>query len=153
MTINIQLQQQITPELSLYAYNDIPVLHLQHAVGSVKIALQGAHLFSWQPTQCQQDVLWLSEIEPFETGTAIRGGIPICYPWFGNAGTPAHGFARTSLWQLSDYEIRTDKVRLVSAMFLAVLAFPNSCATAAASRFTNSISSCCLRILAACKRL
>lgn len=120
MTVNIQLQQQITPELSLYAYNDIPVLHLQHAVSSAKIALQGAHLFSWQPVQCQQDVLWLSEIEPFETGTAIRGGVPICYPWFGNAGTPAHGFARTSLWQLSDYEIRTDKVRLVFSLFSAL---------------------------------
>jgi aldose 1-epimerase len=120
MTVNIQLQQQITPELSLYAYNDIPVLHLQHAIGSAKIALQGAHLFSWQPVQCQQDVLWLSEIEPFETGTAIRGGVPICYPWFGNAGTPAHGFARTSLWQLSDYEIRTDKVRLVFSLFSAL---------------------------------
>ena len=120
MTVNIQLQQQITPELSLYAYNDIPVLHLQHAVGSAKIALQGAHLFSWQPAQTQQDVLWLSEIEPFETGTAIRGGVPICYPWFGNAGSPAHGFARTSLWQLSDYEIRTDKVRLVFSLFSAL---------------------------------
>ncbi|WP_281703978.1 D-hexose-6-phosphate mutarotase [Aggregatibacter kilianii] len=120
MTVNIQLQQQITPELSLYAYNDIPVLHLQHAVGSAKIALQGAHLFSWQPAQSQQDILWLSEIEPFETGTAIRGGVPICYPWFGNAGSPAHGFARTSLWQLSDYEIRTDKVRLVFSLFSAL---------------------------------
>ena len=120
MTVNIQLQQQITPELSLYAYNDIPVLHLQHAVGSAKIALQGAHLFSWQPAQSQQDVLWLSEIEPFETGTAIRGGVPICYPWFGNAASPAHGFARTSLWQLSDYEIRTDKVRLVFSLFSAL---------------------------------
>lgn len=120
MTVNIQLQQQITPELSLYAYNDIPVLHLQHAVGSAKIALQGAHLFSWQPAQSQQDVLWLSEIEPFETGTAIRGGVPICYPWFGNAALPAHGFARTSLWQLSDYEIRTDKVRLVFSLFSAL---------------------------------
>ena len=120
MTVTSQLQPQITPELSLYAYNDIPVLHLQHAVGSAKIALQGAHLFSWQPAQNQQDVLWLSEIEPFETGTAIRGGVPICYPWFGNAGTPAHGFARTSLWQLSDYEIRTDKVRLVFSLFSAL---------------------------------
>ena len=120
MTVNIQLQQQITPELSLYAYNDIPVLHLQHAVGSAKIALQGAHLFSWQPAQSQQDILWLSEIEPLETGTAIRGGVPICYPWFGNAGSPAHGFARTSLWQLSDYEIRTDKVRLVFSLFSAL---------------------------------
>ena len=39
--MNIQLQQQITPELNLYAYNDIPVLHLHHRVGTAKIALQG----------------------------------------------------------------------------------------------------------------
>ncbi|WP_109079282.1 D-hexose-6-phosphate mutarotase [Aggregatibacter kilianii] len=117
--MNIQLQQQITPELSLYAYNEIPVLHLRHAVGSAKIALQGAHLFSWQPAHSKQDILWLSEIEPFETGTAIRGGIPICYPWFNNAGTPAHGFARISLWQLSDYAIHADKVRLVFSLFSA----------------------------------
>ena len=115
--MNIQLQQQITPELSLYAYNDIPVLHLHHRVGTAKIALQGAHLFSWQPAHSKQDVLWLSDIEPFNAGTAIRGGIPICYPWFNNAGTPAHGFARTSLWQLSDYEIGSDKVRLVFSLF------------------------------------
>ena len=115
--MNIQLQQQITPELSLYAYNDIPVLYLHHRVGTAKIALQGAHLFSWQPAHSKQDVLWLSDIEPFKAGTAIRGGIPICYPWFGNAGTPAHGFARTSLWQLSDYEIGSNKVRLVFSLF------------------------------------
>ena len=73
--MNIQLQQQITPELSLYAYNDIPVLHLHHAVGTAKIALQGAHLFSWQPAHSKQDVLWLSDIEPFNAGTATRFAI------------------------------------------------------------------------------
>ena len=71
--MNIQLQQQITPELSLYAYNDIPVLQLHHRVGTAKIALQGAHLFSWQPAHSKQDGLWLSDIEPFNAGTAIRG--------------------------------------------------------------------------------
>ena len=93
--MNIQLQQQITPELSLYAYNDIPVLHLRHAVGTAKIALQGAHLFSWQPANSKQDVLWLSDIEPFKAGTAIRAGIT--KPWVANRAAATNcpaGFRR-----------------------------------------------------------
>ena len=109
--------KQITPELSLFSYNEIPVVTLQHAVGTAEIALQGAHLLSWQPTGAQQDIFWLSEIEPFKAGTAIRGGIPICYPWFNNAGTPAHGYARINLWQLSNYAISDEKVRLEFSLF------------------------------------
>ncbi|OOF71129.1 D-hexose-6-phosphate mutarotase [Rodentibacter caecimuris] len=107
----------LTPELSLYHYNDIPVLHLDHQVGKAKIALQGAQLLSWAPSSEQQDLLWLSEIDPFSLGTAIRGGVPICYPWFGTKQSPAHGTARLRLWQLSDYEIQPDKVRLIFALF------------------------------------
>ncbi|TDQ57331.1 glucose-6-phosphate 1-epimerase [Mesocricetibacter intestinalis] len=114
-----KLVEQITPALSLYHYNEIPVLKLQHEIGSAEIALQGAHLLSWKPRHTQQDVFWLSEIEPFSLGKAIRGGIPICYPWFNNAGTPAHGFARISLWKLSEYIIESDKVRLVFSLFSA----------------------------------
>ncbi|OOF79333.1 D-hexose-6-phosphate mutarotase [Rodentibacter caecimuris] len=107
----------LTSELSLYHYNEIPVICLDHPVGKAKIALQGAQLLSWKPHYEQQDLLWLSEIEPFELGTAIRGGVPICYPWFGTKQSPAHGTARLRLWQLSDYEIQPDKVRLVFALF------------------------------------
>ncbi|SEQ50970.1 D-hexose-6-phosphate mutarotase [Basfia succiniciproducens] len=112
-----KLIKQITPAISLHQYNEIPVIKLNHTVGQAEIALQGAHLFSWKPAYCPQDVLWLSEIEPFKLGTAIRGGIPICYPWFNNAGTPSHGFARISLWQLSDYEVSAEKVRLEFSLF------------------------------------
>lgn len=112
-----KLIKHITPELSLYMYNQIPVLQLQHTVGRADIALQGAHLLSWTPAQAKQDVLWLSEIEPFILGNAIRGGIPICYPWFGAADTPAHGYARIRLWQLSDYIITDEKVRLEFSLF------------------------------------
>lgn len=111
--------KQIHPCLNLYQYNQIPVLELNHEVGNAKIALQGAHLFSWQPKDCKQDVLWLSEIEPFESGTAIRGGIPICYPWFGATGTPFHGYARLQLWELTHYDLQADKVRLEFQLFSA----------------------------------
>ncbi|HBO37272.1 MAG TPA: D-hexose-6-phosphate mutarotase, partial [Pasteurellaceae bacterium] len=46
-----KLIKHITSELSLYYYNQIPVVEMQHRTGSAKIALQGAHLLSWQPTK------------------------------------------------------------------------------------------------------
>lgn len=115
-----QLLNTLTPELNLVQQNDIPVLYLKHGVGTAQISLQGAQLLSWQPKGSTQDVLWLSEIEPFKLGTAIRGGIPICYPWFGSVKQPSHGMARIRLWQLSHYDLEKEKVRLVFSLFSAL---------------------------------
>ncbi|KAE9527515.1 D-hexose-6-phosphate mutarotase [Testudinibacter aquarius] len=107
-----QFIKQIHPNLSLQQINEIPVIVLDHAVGKAMIALQGAHLLSWQPHFAAQDIFWLSEIEPFKLGAAIRGGIPVCYPWFKDNGSPAHGYARINLWQLSQWQICDDQVEL-----------------------------------------
>lgn len=109
--------KEILPSLNLYQYNQIPVLELDHPVGKAKIALQGAQLLSWKPIHSMEDVIWLSEVEPFETGNAIRGGIPICYPWFGAAATPMHGYARIQLWELTNYDIQAEKVQLEFTLF------------------------------------
>ena len=109
--------QQLTPELTLEYINEIPVLILNHSVGSARIALQGAQLLNWQPKGVEQDIFWLSEIEPFTQGVAIRGGVPICYPWFGGVKQPSHGTARLRLWQLSDYDLQANKVRLEFSLF------------------------------------
>jgi glucose-6-phosphate 1-epimerase len=71
-------------------------------VASATIYLQGAHLTHWQPVG-EQPVLFLSGKSGFKAGKAIRGGVPIIFPWFGDrhdgqAG-PAHGFARTAEWE------------------------------------------------------
>ena len=71
--------QQLTPELTLERINEIPVLTLNHSAGSARIALQGAQLLNWQPKGAEQDIFWLSEIEPFTQGVAIRGGVPITF--------------------------------------------------------------------------
>jgi len=67
------------------------------------IALQGAHVMTWQP-QGQKPVIWLSKAAKFAPGKSIRGGVPLCWPWFGPhataAGYPGHGFARTIPWSL-----------------------------------------------------
>jgi glucose-6-phosphate 1-epimerase len=76
---------------------------------TAELYLQGAHLTQWQPAG-HQPVLFLSERSFFTPGKAIRGGIPIIWPWFGqrtatpdNPRThgPSHGFARTSPWTLA----------------------------------------------------
>ena len=68
-----------------------------------QVYLQGGHVTAYQPTG-QSPLLWTSSASLYQPGRAIRGGIPVCWPWFGNHPTdpakPAHGFARTALWQL-----------------------------------------------------
>lgn len=115
--MNKQFLKQISPEITLYQYHQIPVLELEHAIGKAKIALRGGQLLSWLPCHAKQDVLWLSEVEPFELGNAIRGGIPLCYPWFGGAKQPPHGFARNRLWELTNYQTSPDEVRLELSLF------------------------------------
>ena len=68
-----------------------------------RIYLQGGHVTHFQPKD-QEPVLWVSDASLYETGKAIRGGIPICWPWFADhpndGDKPAHGFVRTSLWEV-----------------------------------------------------
>jgi D-hexose-6-phosphate mutarotase len=67
------------------------------------IALQGAHIMTFQPYG-SEPVIWLSPVAKLVKGKSIRGGVPICWPWFGahssNSTFPSHGFARTALWQV-----------------------------------------------------
>jgi glucose-6-phosphate 1-epimerase len=65
--------------------------------------LHGAHVTSWQPRGAEE-VLFVSSQTRWEDGRAIRGGVPICFPWFGpkadDPSAPAHGFVRTKAWQM-----------------------------------------------------
>jgi len=86
----------------------IPVIDVSSQLATARISLQGAHLLSWGPAG-EEAVIWLSQDARFEKGKSVRGGIPICWPWFGansnNIGWPAHGFARTVLWELIDTQL------------------------------------------------
>jgi glucose-6-phosphate 1-epimerase len=73
-----------------------------------ELYLQGAHLTAWQ-LPGERPVLFTSPNSAFAPGRAIRGGIPIIFPWFGaNRHAPAapqHGFARTAPWHLDSIRI------------------------------------------------
>jgi glucose-6-phosphate 1-epimerase len=73
--------------------------------------LQGAHLAHWTP-RGQRPVLFVSPKSLFAAGKAIRGGVPVIFPWFGSRSDgkpgPAHGFARTSEWAVESTRLRED---------------------------------------------
>ena len=93
---------------------EFPVLRIRHSASRCDIALQGAQVLSFTPAG-GRDLLWVSPGSNFESGKAVRGGIPICLPWFGvdrrNPENPAHGFARNSRWQLSSIESQVSAQR------------------------------------------
>jgi D-hexose-6-phosphate mutarotase len=74
-------------------------LDLRFADACAEVYLQGAHVTHYQPCP-NHDVLWMSDSAVYQPGAALRGGIPICWPWFGAATVgrdrPQHGYARTS---------------------------------------------------------
>jgi len=86
----------------------------------------GAHLTRWRPAG-HDEVLWLSSMARFEYGKAIRGGVPICFPWFaGNQPAsdpdgPAHGYARTTTWEY--IEARQDDGDVTLGMRTAIEPF------------------------------
>ena len=81
----------------------------QHA--NSNITLQGAHIATWQP-RGQEPVIWLSPYAKFAPGKSIRGGVPICWPWFGphatNAKLSGHGYARTVPWDVLETKALPD---------------------------------------------
>lgn len=83
----------------------LPLLRVSTATATADIFFHGAHIAQWKPVHAEQ-VLWLSGQSAFQSGKAIRGGVPICFPWFGAASTdptaPAHGFARLIDWALTE---------------------------------------------------
>jgi glucose-6-phosphate 1-epimerase len=83
--------------------NGLPVVAVSNALGTARIALSGAQLLSWAPHSGER-VVWLSPRARFAPGQAVRGGVPVCWPWFGphprESAWPAHGFARTAPWEV-----------------------------------------------------
>jgi glucose-6-phosphate 1-epimerase len=73
------------------------------SAAEAELYLQGAHVTHWMP-RGQRPVLYISPRSLFTPGKAIRGGVPIIFPWFGPRGDgkpgPAHGFARTMVWAI-----------------------------------------------------
>jgi len=91
----------------------LPKVRITSAAAEGEIYLHGAHVTSWHPSGFGE-ALFVSSKSRWQDGRAIRGGVPICFPWFGDkAGDPkalAHGFVRTKSWQLDGISSSRDAV-------------------------------------------
>ncbi len=101
------------------ARGGLAAVRITSPLASAEIYLQGAQVTSWQATGTAE-VIFMSEQSRWEPGKAIRGGIPICFPWFGpkadDSKAPQHGFARTAEWQLETIAARGAEVVVTLAL-------------------------------------
>lgn len=97
---------------------DLPRLSIRSPLAQAHIYLHGAHVTHFQPAG-QKPVLFMSQRSLFAAEKPIRGGVPVIFPWFGpranHPESPAHGFARTSEWQIESLSEDGDGV--VTAVF------------------------------------
>src|SRR6201992_682003 len=112
------LVPQNLPDARLHSWTMSTLHELKEMAGGLLIArvtgaactatlfLQGAHLVHWQPGNEDHPALFLSERSVFVPGKAIRGGVPVIFPWFGartgeRTDGPSHGFARMAVWEMA----------------------------------------------------
>ncbi|WP_372872250.1 D-hexose-6-phosphate mutarotase [Shewanella sp.] len=101
--------------------NGLDYVEIDTRFCKARIFLQGAQIDFFQPAG-KAPLLWVSDADDYKPGSGIRGGIPVCWPWFGthsNPDFPQHGFARTRLWHLSDTRIVDEAVELTFSLALS----------------------------------
>lgn len=114
------------PKLEKLKQGELDIWQVTTAHAELLVAEQGAQVLSYKRTG-EQPLIWLNDHAQFKEGAAIRAGVPVCWPWFGNlARNPetiqqmrqstepatAHGLVRTLKWSLGEPQIGDDKVTL-----------------------------------------
>lgn len=101
-------------------FHGLPALQLRGGGGEARVFLHGGHVAAFR-SERHGELLWTSAHAVYAAGKAIRGGVPICFPWFGAHASrqelPAHGFARTRAFQFEGSELQGDRV--LAALSLA----------------------------------
>ena len=82
------------------------LIEIKNELGSAIVSLMGAHVISYQKAN-SEDILWMSDKSYMEYGKPIRGGIPVCWPWFGphpdaERKLPSHGLGRIAIWDVKE---------------------------------------------------
>jgi D-hexose-6-phosphate mutarotase len=92
-------------------HSGLVVADVKNAMATASLCLQGGHLMTWAICGQETPVIWLSRDARLAAGKSIRGGVPICWPWFGphatEASFPGHGFARTVPWKVMEAGVDT----------------------------------------------
>lgn len=110
------MQKQIT---SIRLTNQAqPILEIKNKAASARISLFGGQLLSFIPRHDGRERLWLSSKAIWDGSKPIRGGVPICWPWFGDHPDKqysAHGYVRCRIWQLLESSESEHSTNLILA--------------------------------------
>lgn len=94
----------------------MPLIEVATAQAQATVALYGGQLLSYKPARAEHDLFYLSDKAQYQQGKAIRGGAPLCWPWFGDdpgdLGRQAHGFARNLFWDVLDSQLHDETVEI-----------------------------------------
>ena len=121
---------------------------IDNAGGTAYLCLQGAHVTTFRPKDQTEPVVWLSDYAKFAAGKSIRGGAPVCWPWFGphatESGFPGHGFARTVMWQVTGSAALDSGETRISLALVATDAtraqWPHACRVELTATVGNSLT-------------
>lgn len=82
----------------------LPFIRVNNAQANALISVYAGQVLSYRPAGKADDLMFLSEKAYYQAGKAIKGGVPVCWPWFGpdpeGKGRPAHGFVRNRMWEV-----------------------------------------------------
>ncbi|OQA88844.1 MAG: putative glucose-6-phosphate 1-epimerase [Lentisphaerae bacterium ADurb.Bin242] len=87
--------------------SSLPAAFISNPFCTGAVSPYGAHVLSYVPAG-KKDLLMMSAESPLEEPNGIRGGVPICWPWFGPDPKPAHGTARIQYWKLTGVKQEAD---------------------------------------------
>ncbi|CAD5106616.1 D-hexose-6-phosphate mutarotase [Zestomonas carbonaria] len=117
------------PQVERVELDELVCWRVRTASAELLVAQQGAQVLSYQ-RDGEAPLIWLSEQAAFRKGQSVRGGVPVCWPWFGalernpqavqalyqGNDAPAHGLVRNLDWQLLEIDTREDAVNLQFAL-------------------------------------
>ena len=90
-----------------------PFIEIENTMAKASISVYGGQVLSFQPITEPEDLMFLSNKAYYQEGKAIKGGIPLCWPWFGSdpegLGRSSHGFARNNFWTILATEVTPEK--------------------------------------------
>ncbi len=109
---NVHKQSELqAPTVTSTTTNNVEWLTVETPYSTLTMTTFGAHITGFQPNSDQRQRLFMSPNAIKDGKASIRGGVPICWPWFGdhnNPDYPAHGYVRKITWQLEQQLINTD---------------------------------------------
>ncbi|WP_090287259.1 D-hexose-6-phosphate mutarotase [Nitrosomonas mobilis] len=90
----------------------LPFIRVRNDKATALISIYGGQVLAFHPKHTDSDLLFLSKRAYYQSGKAIKGGVPICWPWFGpdpeGLNRPAHGFMRNRLWEVVETASTTE---------------------------------------------